>query len=249
MQASKKTEHTNAIFENVCRIDQDNGEGKSEVLRISVDCKATVKIGELSRGGLSRSDTKASDHDMEWSSKHVPAGILEQDSGRLTIAFGSSAKTSDFMADSLLVWWEGLDPARKQAVSIIQIKMDNGPESSGSRTQFLKRMVDWSDEIGKIIHLVYFPPYHSKYNPIERCWGVLEMHWNGAILDSCEKMLGWAATMTWKGLHPVVSLCQKVYEKGVSLSKHAMKSVEARLQRNPDLPKWDITITPNPVQS
>ena len=106
----------------------------------------------------------------------------------------------------------------------------------------LKRMVDWSDAIGKTIHLVYYPPYHSKYNPVERCWGVLEMHWNGALLNTCETMLRWAATMTWKGIHPVVSLCEKVYEKGISLSKRAMKSVEARLQRNPALPKWDITI-------
>ena len=245
----KKTKNTDAIFENVRRLDQQNDQGQPEVIRISVDCKATVKIGELSRGGLSRNETKASDHDMEWTSKHVPAGILEQDSGRLTIAFGSSAKTSDFMADGLQGWWEGLDASRQQSVSIIRIKMDNGPESSGSRTQFLKRMVDWSDQTGKTIHLVYYPPYHSKYNPIERCWGVLEMHWNGAILNTCDKMVSWASTMTWKGMHPVVSFCGKIYEKGISLSKRAMIAVEARLQRNPSLPKWDITITPLPVMS
>ena len=249
MQASKKTKHTDAIFENIRRIDPPHGAKTPEVLRISMDCKATVKIGELSRGGLSRSDVRACDHDLEWSAKHVPAGILDQDSGQLTINFGSSAKTSDFIVESLQAWWERLDGPRKQAASIVQIKMDNGPESSGSRTQFLKRMVDWSDAIGKTIHLVYYPPYHSKYNPVERCWGVLEMHWNGALLNTCETMLRWAATMTWKGIHPVVSLCEKVYEKGISLSKRAMKSVEARLQRNPALPKWDITIKSIAVQS
>jgi hypothetical protein len=51
-------------------------------------------------------------------------------------------------------------------------------------------------------------------------------------------MLEWAKSMTWKGLHPVVELSRKVYEKGVSLSKEAMQAVEARLERNPSLPKW-----------
>jgi len=57
-------------------------------------------------------------------------------------------------------------------------------------------------------------------------------------------MLAWAVSMTWKGLHPVVELSRKVYDKGVSVSKKAMQAVEARLQRNPELPRWDILIQP-----
>ena len=49
---------------------------------------------------------------------------------------------------------------------LIQLKVDNGPESSGVRTQFLNRMVAWVDHIGKPLQLLYFPRYHSKYNPI-----------------------------------------------------------------------------------
>ncbi len=50
--------------------------------------------------------------------------------------------------------------------------------------------------------------------------------------------------MTWKGLHPVVELSSKLYRKGVKLTKAAMRAVEARLERNPLLPKWDILIRP-----
>ena len=91
--------------------------------------------------------------------------------------------------------------------------MDNGSESSGVRTPFLHRMVQFVDTIGKPIHLLYYPPYHSKYNPIERCWGMMELHWNGAQLIDVETMLEWAKRMTWKGLHPVVELSRKVYDK------------------------------------
>ena len=122
--------------------------------------------------------------------------------------------------------------------------MDNGPESSGKRTQFLSRMVQLADAIGKPIQLLYYPPYHSKYNPIERCWGILEQHWNGTTLIDAETMLEWTKSMTWKGLHPVVELSRQVYQKGISLGKAAMQAVEARLKRDANLPKYDILINP-----
>jgi len=108
-------------------------------------------------------------------------------------------------------------------------------------------MVELSESIHRPIQLLYYPPYHSKYNPIERCWGILELKWNGTKLIDAETMLGWAKKMTWKGLPPVVNLSRKVYEKGISLSKAAMAVVEARLKRNPKLPKYDILINPAPT--
>jgi hypothetical protein len=203
-----------------------------------------VNLGEYSRGGKTRGDNQAADHDMGCREKHTPFGLVDEDSGRLHIIFGSSAKTSDFIADGLEAWWERLQQAERDGFSVLQIKADNGPESSGRRTQFLKRMVGFADLIGKPVQLLYYPPYHSKYNPVERCWGILEKHWNGARLVDADAMLEWAKSMTWKGIHPVVELSRKVYKKGVSLSKEAMRKVEARLERNPLLPKWDILIRP-----
>jgi len=214
------------------------------IKRLSMDCKATVKIGEYSRGGQTRGDNKARDHDMDCKEKYTPCGIVDEDTGALHISFGSSFKTSDFMVDNLQAWWASLTVQQQQETQQIQIKMDNGPESSGVRTQFLKRMVDLASTLGRSIHLLYYPPYHSKYNPIERCWGILEQHWNGAKLFDAQTMLAWAQSMTWKGLHPVIQLNQNIYEKHISLSKVEMRAVEKRLQRNPLLPKWDILITP-----
>jgi hypothetical protein len=134
--------------------------------------------------------------------------------------------------------------AERTTITHLQLKVDNGPESSGVRTQFLKRIVDFADHTGKPIQLLYYPPYHSKYNPIERCWGILEQHWNGTKLVDVDTMLGWSQSMTWKGIHPIVNLSRTVYQKGVSLSKKAMRAVESRLERNPLLPKWDILIRP-----
>ena len=162
----------------------------------------------------------------------------------MSIYFGSSYKTSDFIVDTLQTWWAGLSLTQQAQTTLLQLKVDNGPESSGIRTQFLKRMVEFCDQIGTPIQLLYYPPYHSKYNPIERCWGILEQHWNGTQLKDLNTMLQWAQSMTWKGIHPIVVFNQTAYAKGISLSKSAMREIETRLQRNLDLPKWDILIQP-----
>jgi len=209
-----------------------------------MDCKATVNIGEYARGGKTRGDNRALDHDMGCTEKYIPFGIVDEDSGQLYISFGSSYKTSDFIVDSLKAYWNSLTVSEKNKAETLQFKVDNGPESSGVRRQFLKRMVAWADEIKKPIQLLYYPPYHSKYNPIERCWGILEQHWNGAKLIDVETMLAWSNTMTWKGSHPVVTINHTLYEKGVTLSDSEMKEVNSRLERNPSFVNWDILIKP-----
>jgi hypothetical protein len=217
------------------------------VTRLSIDCKATVAIGDVSRGGLTRGDNQACDHDLGLHEKYIPCGIVDEESGQLRLTFGSSYKTSDCIVDALEAWWAALETTKQVAMARLQITMDNGPESSGRRTQFLQRMVAFCDAIGKPIQLLYYPPYHSKYNPIERCWGILELHWNGTKLVDVETMVEWAKSMTWKGIHPIVELSHKVYQKGISLGKAAMQAVEARLTRHPALPKYDILLRPVPT--
>lgn len=68
---------------------------------MSIDCKATVLIGAFSRGGLTRGDHKACDHDMGCKEKYIPCGIVDEDTGQLSMTFGSSYKTSDFIVDAL----------------------------------------------------------------------------------------------------------------------------------------------------
>ena len=59
------------------------------------------------------------------------------------------------------------------------------------------------------LQLAYYPPYHSKYNPVERCFGWLEQHWNGSLLDSIDAVLNFAKTLTFKGKSPSVTLVEK----------------------------------------
>ena len=176
----------------------------------------------------------------------TPAGILEVAQDQLNLVFGTSRDTSDFVADVLELWWDNRGAAHP-GVRRLLIDLDNGPEINSSRTQFMKRMVEFSDRHQLILELAYYPPYHSKYNLIERCWGILENHWNGTLLTSIETALNWAQTMTWRGVTPIVHLLDRVYDKGVRVSRSAFRPIAARLERSPTLSKWSVVIPPHPA--
>jgi transposase len=213
------------------------------VLRISIDAKATVKIGPFARGGKSRAQTKACDHDFKPEATLTPFGIFLPASDELFVYAITSKVTSDCLVDRLVQWWEAVR-ARFAHITTLVINLDNGPENHSRRTQFMQRLVAFVQQYGITVRLVYYPPYHSKYNAIERCWGILENHWNGAILDTVAAVLNFTASMTWNGLHPVVDLVTTLYHTGVRLSQEAMAAIEAQIVRLPGLDKWFVDITP-----
>lgn len=240
----KKTQEVDEIFASVHKANKVSDE-EPESLRISIDTKAKVKIGEFSRAGRRRGKAaeKALDHDIAPDEVLVPLGILIVMSGRLTIVFGRKLETTDFIVDGLELWWQE-NLSNYPQIKELVINLDNGPHLESHRTQFIKRMVEFSERTGLRIRLVYYPPYHSKYNPIERCWGALERYWNGTTLDSIEKALQWAGNMTWKGLSPAIHFVEKIYETGVSLTKKKLKKYLKRFKRSEKLPKWDVVIEP-----
>lgn len=215
-------------------------------LRLSIDSKAKVKIGNLSRGGKDRQlqPLQADDHDSEWSAVLVPFGILNTATDQLSIYFGQSAETSDFIVDCLTHWWQD-HQAQYPYLEQLTIDLDGGPATRSDRTQFIKRMVEFAQTTRLRIRLVYYPPYHSKYNPIERCWAALENYWNGTILDSIETAFQWAAHMSWKGVAPVVHLLDSLYQKGIKVPLPELEQFYLPFwQRSETLPKWDITVYP-----
>ena len=92
-----------------------------------------------------------------------------------------------------------------------------------------------NNQISFATTLVYYPPYHSKYNPIERLWARLEMMWNGMLLSTkqiCKKVM---EQLTWKKVKSKVKYITKEYEKGIVYSKEEMKQYEGiNIHRNED---------------
>jgi hypothetical protein len=211
------------------------------VLRLSMDAKATVKIGPFSRGGKSRIDTRATDHDFKPDGSLTPVGIFLPQFDDLFLYMVTSKVTADCLVDCLERWWLSVHE-RFAHIDTLVLNLDNGPENHSRRTQFMARLLHFANRYHLTIHLAYYPPYHSKYNPVERCWGILENYWNGDLLDSVDTVLNFAANMTYNAHHPTVELVTTLYPTGVKLTQKAMRAIEAQIERLPLLEKWFVTI-------
>ena len=238
----KKIAETDAIFEQLKQVHEASAQDPT-TLRLSMDAKATVKIGDFSRNGQNRVVVKAADHDFRAEATVTPVGILLPELDALFLYQVTSKVTSDCLVDILEIWWATVQ-TRFPEVKTLLINLDNGPESHSRRTQFLKRIIDFAFATGLTIQLAYYPPYHSKYNPIERCWAILEQHWNGDLLDSLDTVVAFSKTMTWQGKHPLVTVLTKAYSTGVKLTKKAMELLESQVSRLDGLKPWFLQICP-----
>jgi hypothetical protein len=233
---------TDAIFAEL-KQRHDAAAADPQAVRVSYDAKAAVKVGPFSRGGYSRTGTRAADHDFKAVANLTPAGVFEPASNALDLTFTRGKVTSDLIADVIEGWW-GRHRERLLGKGRLLVDLDNGPENQSRRSQFLLRMILLAQREQITVELCYYPPYHSKYNPIERCWGILENYWRGELLDSEEAVLGYARSMTYNGVHPRVGLSEKEYPGGVKLTAAGLDSLEKLVQRQPGLGKWFVTIPP-----
>jgi transposase len=241
----KRIEQTDAIFENVALNRTKSSIG---TLQLSVDVKDKVRVGQLSRKGYHRGKeaVDALDKDQHWNDTLVPFGILEIASAKSTIIVGNSKETSDFLADGFEKWYEmEKENLKLNGIHTLEIYADNGPAIHSHRTQFIKRMMEFACITNLDIHLIYYPPYHSKYNPIERVWSAVEQYWNGTILSSVEKVIKTLQNVKWKNIPLKAVFMDKVYQKGVTLSDKEMATLEEYLNRKSGLEKWDVWIKPS----
>jgi hypothetical protein len=211
------------------------------VLRLSLDAKATVKVGPFARGGKSRVPTKAADHDFEPPATVTPLGIFLPASDELVLYGVTSKVTSDCLVDRLVDWWESVKE-RFSHITTLLINLDNGPESHSRRTQFMRRLVEFGQRYGITIRLAYYPPYPSQVQPDRTLLGYSQTALEWGLVGFGGGGHPVCRTMTWKGKHPAVALVTVTYQTGVKLTKQAMDALETQLQRLPHLDKWFVDI-------
>ena len=103
-QPKKKIPETDAIFEQLAKVNTAADADETQ-LRLSVDAKGTVLLALLSRGGFSRVEVKALDHDYRPDEKITPVGVFLPQYNELYIFLVSGSVTSDTIADCIHSVW------------------------------------------------------------------------------------------------------------------------------------------------
>ncbi len=140
---------------------------------ISIDDKNRKKIGNISDNGYSWFKKEALDHDTNFDCTVVPFGILDLKTNETFVYCNKYSSTASFKVDCI----EDYLIKRKEKFNInrLIIFLDNGPENSSRRTLWIKCLIGLVKKYKILIELAYYPPYHSKYNMIERYWARLQL--------------------------------------------------------------------------
>ena len=237
-----KIPETDLIFDNVNKVKSFIVSSSDEVAYISIDDKNRKKIGNISDNGHSWFERNALDHDTNFDCSVVSFGILDLKTNEPFIYCTKGSSTAEFKVDCIEDYL--LYKKEKSNIKRLVIFLDNGPENSSKRTLWIKCLIGLVKKYHISIELVYYPPYHSKYNMIERYWARLQLSWSGLIINTVDKLIEIINKVTWKGNKTLAKLITKEYKKGISINKHEMNTLEKmHIYREKDIEKWSLVIT------
>jgi hypothetical protein len=239
----------NAQFENIARLKKEYLEAGWPV--ISVDTKKKELLGDFYRDGQidTQETIETNDHDFASAGTGtvIPHGIYDVGRNEGYIHLNTSHDTSELACDSIAAWWEGHgQPAYPRATKLL-ILCDGGGSNSASRYVFKEGLQKLADRLGLEIRVAHYPPYCSKYNPIEhRMFPHVTRACRGVIFRSLETVRYYVSKAeTSTGLTVKVSILEKVYQTGRKCAagfKKTMKIVFDKI-----LSKWNYTAVPQPI--
>ena len=238
-----KIPETDAIFENVNETMKFALKSNDTVAIISIDDKARKLIGDISERGYSWLNREALDHDTNYEYSVIPFGILDLKTNETFVNCTLSKSTAEFKVDCIEEYI--LYKIKNYPLKTLIIFLDNGPENSGKRKLWLKKLTELSIKYNIRIELVYYPPYHSKYNKIERFWARLQLSWNGVVINNLPELVKIMNKVIWNGIKTIAKISLKEYKTGIKVDKDEIKYLEEHhIYRDEKLPKWSIVIPP-----
>lgn len=217
---------------------------------ISTDTKKKEMLGNFKREGkaLSNGTPKSLDHDFATFSdgQIVPHGIYDvaRNVGYMTL--GTSHDTSMFVCENIeRVWNEHMKERYPDAHTLV-ILCDGGGSNSSSHRIVKQDLMDLADRMGMRLLVVHYPPYCSKFNPIEhRLFSQITRSWRGAPLMSLRDAAQRAAmTTTKKGLTVHVHINSKTYDIKRTVDESYQKRLAKQVIFAPKLGKWNYLIKP-----
>lgn len=216
---------------------------------ISIDTKKKEHIGgNLHRNGsvYCTQAIAASDHDYPYLAdmKIAPHGIYDMKQNKAYINIGVSAETAEFICDSLKNWWSNHGKNAYPKADEILIFCDAGGSNSYRHHIFKAELQKLADEINICLKIVHYPPYTSKWNPIEhRVFPHITRAMEGVPLNTIDEVKNkMESAKTKTGLTVVVDVIKKTYEKGKEVAKDYTEHLKIKF--GDSLPELNYTISP-----
>jgi hypothetical protein len=243
--ADREQQFKNIITEKEKFINSDNP-------IISVDTKKKEQVGgNLHRGGsvYCTQAIEVSDHDYTHLAdlKIAPHGIYDIKQNKAYVNIGTSSETAEFVCDSLKNWWLNKGKSDYPKANEILMFCDSGGANSYRHHIFKAEVQKLVNEINIPLKIVHYPPYTSKWNPIEhRVFPHITRALAGVPLntiDEAKSRIESAKTKT--GLTVAASIIQKTYAIGKKVTKDFISTLKIKFSDS--VPKLNYTIYPMEV--
>lgn len=236
----------NEQFEKIARLRAEYLEAGNPV--ISMDTKKKEYVGNFYREGhlYTTQELAVYDHDYNSFAEGViiPHSLYDVGLNIGYIQVGKSHDTSEFACDSFRHWWYTYGCEHYPESRSILVLCDGGGSNSSRHHLFKQDLQALADEIGREIRIAHYPPYCSKYNPIEhRFFPHVTRACQGVVFKNIEFALQlMEKTSTTKGLKAFVYLIDKVYQTGRKVASDFKETM--RIVFDEYLPSWNYRAIP-----
>ena len=242
----KSVQNRNEQFDNINELIEAYKKAGNPIM--SMDTKKKEYLGNFYRDGqlYCQKAIETYDHDFNNNSNGVviPHGLWDYQRNLGYIHIGTSKDTSEFACDSIRNWWNNHGKSLYPNATSILILCDGGG-SNGSRHYIFKfDLLNLVEELGIEIRIAHYPPYTSKYNPIEhRLFPHVTRACQGVVFSSIEivKEL-MEKTKTSTGLKVFVKVIDKVYQTGRKVNDDFKKNM--KIIFDDYLPNWNYRAVP-----
>ncbi len=246
-QAMGQHPDRNAQFETIARLKQQYLESENPI--VSIDTKKKELLGNFYRPGqlYTQQVLEAFDHDFPSAALGVviPHGVYDVKRNQGHVTLGTSHDTSEFACDSILRWWQHQGQTAYPRATSLLLLCDSGGSNSAGQYLFKQDLQGLADRLALEIRVAHYPPYASKYNPIEhRLFPHLTRACQGVIfhtLDLVKELMKKATTST--GLHVTVDIIDKIYHTGRKYTESFKETMP--IVFDAVLPKWNYRAVPS----
>ncbi len=236
----------NRQFKKIARLRKKYKKDKNPI--ISIDAKKKEKIGNLYREGSLEciKAIEVFDHDFPdlAEGKATPYAVYDLQNKECFVNIGTNHDTSDFACDSIRIWWNTIGKKKYPNATSILILADGGGSNSCRHHVFKESLQNLSNELGIELRMAHYPPYTSKWNPIEHLvFPHITRSMSGVILLSVALMKELIKkTKTKTGLKVFARVSKKIYETGKKIASDFY--VYANIKADKILGDWNYIINP-----